>query len=81
MAALFRFVQADMPSEGIIIVGSLASASHTQIGNFHLLNQTGHDLTTGRAHRRMYAAIDLLTDKLDRCVMKHKEKRKDHLHP
>ena len=26
----------------------------------------------------MYAAIDALTDKLDRCVRKHKEKRSDH---
>jgi putative sigma-54 modulation protein len=26
----------------------------------------------------MYAAIDLLTDKLDRCVKKHKEKLCDH---
>jgi putative sigma-54 modulation protein len=26
----------------------------------------------------MYAAIDLLADKLDRCLMKHKEKRHDH---
>ena len=26
----------------------------------------------------MYAAIDALTDKLDRCVKKHKEKRSDH---
>jgi len=26
----------------------------------------------------MYAAIDLLTDKLDRCLKKHKEKQSDH---
>jgi len=26
----------------------------------------------------MYAAIDMLTDKLDRCVKKHKEARGDH---
>jgi putative sigma-54 modulation protein len=26
----------------------------------------------------MYAAIDLLMDKLDRCVKKHKEKKTDH---
>ena len=26
----------------------------------------------------MYAAIDLLVDKLDRCIKKHKEKRGDH---
>jgi putative sigma-54 modulation protein len=28
----------------------------------------------------MYASIDALTDKLDRCVKKHKEKTADH-HP
>ena len=26
----------------------------------------------------MYAAIDALVDKLDRCVKKHKEKKRDH---
>jgi putative sigma-54 modulation protein len=26
----------------------------------------------------MYASIDALTDKLDRCVKKHKEKLSDH---
>jgi ribosomal subunit interface protein len=26
----------------------------------------------------MYAAIDLLVDKLDRCIKKYKEKRGDH---
>jgi putative sigma-54 modulation protein len=26
----------------------------------------------------MYPAIDLLVDKLDRCVKKHKEKKRDH---
>ena len=26
----------------------------------------------------MYAAIDVLADKLDRCVKKHKEKKCDH---
>jgi len=29
-------------------------------------------------HDEMYAAIDLLIDKLDRQVVKHKEKRSDH---
>ncbi|AGM41494.1 sigma 54 modulation protein / SSU 30S ribosomal protein S30P [Spiribacter salinus M19-40] len=29
-------------------------------------------------HEEMYAAIDLLIDKLDRQVVKHKEKRSDH---
>jgi putative sigma-54 modulation protein len=29
-------------------------------------------------HQDMYAAIDALADKLDRCVKKHKEKLTDH---
>jgi putative sigma-54 modulation protein len=29
-------------------------------------------------HQDMYAAIDALTDKLDRLVVKHKEKARDH---
>jgi ribosome-associated translation inhibitor RaiA len=29
----------------------------------------------------MYAAIDALADKLDRQVVKHKEKRNGHRHP
>ena len=29
----------------------------------------------------MYAAIDLLADKLDRLILKHKEKQQDHHAP
>ena len=41
---------------------------HVRGGNIHA------DATDGD----MYAAIDLLADKLDRLVLKHKEKRADH---
>ena len=34
--------------------------------------------TPTRPRRNMYAAIDALVDKLDRCVKKHKEKAADH---
>ena len=35
---------------------------------------SGADLFAQSEHEDMYAAIDLLTDKLDRQVIKHKEK-------
>ena len=38
----------------------------------------GHDLHAESASDNMYTAIDLLTDKLDRQVLKHKEKTGDH---
>lgn len=34
----------------------------------------GHDVVANAEHEDMYAAIDLLTDKLDRQILKHKEK-------
>jgi len=35
---------------------------------------TGHDLHAKAEHEDMYTAIDQMTDKLDRQVLKHKEK-------
>jgi putative sigma-54 modulation protein len=39
---------------------------------------SGADLFADAENENMYAAIDALADKLDRQVIKHKEKRKDH---
>ena len=36
------------------------------------------DMTPARRYEDMYAALDLLTDKLNRQVIKHKEKLRDH---
>jgi putative sigma-54 modulation protein len=41
----------------------------------HLRGETVHALAV---HENMYAAIDALTDKLERLVRKHKEKITDH---
>jgi putative sigma-54 modulation protein len=41
-----------------------------------LLN--GSRVSAGAVDEDMYAAIDALADKLDRCVKKHKEKLSDH---
>ena len=42
------------------------------------LHVRGSNIHADAAEADMYAAIDLLTDKLDRLVKKHKEKRGDH---
>jgi putative sigma-54 modulation protein len=42
------------------------------------LHVSGCDIHADAADPNMYAAIDALSDKLDRLVRKHKEKRGDH---
>lgn len=42
------------------------------------VNVKGAQLFADTIDADMYAAIDLLTDKLDRQLIKHKEKAKDH---
>ena len=42
------------------------------------LHVSGNAIHADATEEDMYAAIDLLTDKLDRCVKKHKEKLSDH---
>ena len=42
------------------------------------LHVSGNAIHVDAVDPNMYAAIDALTDKLDRCVKKHKEKRRDH---
>jgi putative sigma-54 modulation protein len=43
--------------------------------NVHL---SGKDIFVECAHADMYAAIDALVDKLDRQILKHKERNIDH---
>jgi putative sigma-54 modulation protein len=38
----------------------------------------GNKIYCDAIENNMYASIDALTDKLDRCVKKHKEKAGDH---
>ena len=49
---------------------------------FHKVEATlhvpGNDLHVACTDENMYSAIDLLADKLDRQVLKHKEKQGDH---
>ncbi|MEN9501160.1 MAG: ribosome-associated translation inhibitor RaiA [Pseudomonadota bacterium] len=42
------------------------------------LNVSGNQLFADATANDMYAAIDALADKLDRQIVKHKEKLKDH---
>ena len=42
------------------------------------LHVRGNAIHADATEQDMYAAIDLLADKLDRCIKKHKEKRADH---
>ena len=42
------------------------------------LHVRGHDMHARATHSDMYAAVDTLTGKLDRQILKYKEKRKDH---
>ena len=44
------------------------------------LHVKGKDIFADASDADLYAAIDLLIDKLDRQVVKHKEKRSDHTH-
>lgn len=42
------------------------------------LHVSGKDLFADATHNDLYAAIDALADKLDRQLIKHKEKLRDH---
>jgi putative sigma-54 modulation protein len=42
------------------------------------LHVSGNFIHTEAIDENMYAAIDMLTDKIDRCLKKHKEKQSDH---
>ena len=40
----------------------------------------GRDISLEQAHEELYAAIDQLADKLDRQVVRHKDRVQDHHH-
>ncbi len=54
---------------------SVEKLTHKAEATLHL---SGGNIHAVASDEDMYAAIDSLTDKLDRCVRKHKEKRTDH---
>ena len=44
------------------------------------LHVAGREVVANAEHEDMYAAIDALIDKLDRQILKHKEKNVDRMH-
>ncbi len=59
------------------VVMSVDKLIHKTEINLHV---RGKDLFAESSNADMYAAIDTLVDKLDRLVIKHKDKRQDHGH-
>jgi len=57
------------------VVLSVEKLRHTAEATIHI---TGGKLFADSTDENMYAAIDSLTDKLDRQIKKHKEKLTDH---
>ncbi len=63
----------------ILAVDSLTEKEKRQRAEIHL-HLRGKDLHVTSEAQDMYAAIDLLMDKLDRQVLRHKDKIQDHQH-
>ena len=59
----------------VTVVLSVTKLQHFIEANVHI---PGQDLHAEAVEDDMYAAIDALADKLDRQVLKHKEKRNGH---
>lgn len=59
----------------VAVVLSVDKLRHEAEANVHV---RGKDLHAEAVEEDMYAAIDLLVDKLDRMVLKHKEMRGEH---
>lgn len=66
--------------EGVIgasVIMSVDKLNHKVEANVHL---SGKDIHVEVIEPDMYAAVDVLVDKLDRQILKHKEKRVDARH-
>lgn len=57
------------------VVLSVEKLENKAEGRLHV---SGNTLFAEASHENMYAAIDALADKLDRQVLKHKEKTRSH---
>ena len=62
----------------VTVVLSVDKLRQQVTANLHI---RGKDIHAECVEPDMYAAIDALADKLDRQVVKHKEKRNGHRHP
>ncbi|HZX81008.1 MAG TPA: ribosome-associated translation inhibitor RaiA [Lysobacter sp.] len=65
----------DAPHAEVRVLLVVDRARHCAEGTVNIAGRTLH---ADAAAQDMYAAIDLLADKLDRLLVKHKEKRVDH---
>ena len=64
----------DQPIDARVVLGLEKSDQRAEA----TLNMTGRTVHADATGVDMYAAIDLLADKLDRLLVKHKEKRVEH---
>ena len=67
----------DQPIEVRVQLGLRKPSHHAEA----TLTVPGRTLHADASGDNMYAAIDLLADKLDRLILKHKEKQQDHHAP
>ena len=67
----------DQPIEVRVQLGLRKPSHHAEA----TLSVPGRTLHADAEGENMYAAIDLLADKLDRLILKHKEKQQDHHAP
>ncbi|MGE5648954.1 ribosome hibernation-promoting factor, HPF/YfiA family [Noviherbaspirillum sp. UKPF54] len=63
----------------ILSVQKLSEKERRQKAEINL-HMRGNVIHVESIHEDLYAAIDLMTDKLDRQVLKHKDKIQDHQH-
>jgi putative sigma-54 modulation protein len=64
--------------DSVIDVNVLMSVDKLQHKAEATVHVSGNNLHADAIDTDMYAAIDALVDKLDRSVIKHKEKQRDH---
>lgn len=64
--------------DNVIDVGVILSVDKLQQKVEATVHVRGRDIHVESIDADMYAAIDLLADKLDRQILKHKEKIQDH---
>jgi putative sigma-54 modulation protein len=73
-----RFERLSRHFEGVIDVHCVLSVEKLRHMAEATISVPGSKIHADAAEENMYAAIDALADKLDRCVKKHKEKASDH---
>jgi putative sigma-54 modulation protein len=64
--------------DNVIDVQFLMSVEKLQHKAEATVHVSGNNIHAVAVDSNMYAAIDALTDKLDRSLLKHKEKQRDH---